>query len=129
MVDLSKYHAKFFAEARNNMADLEASVAAIKTSSPSKAQIEDGFRGAHSIKGAAGMFGFDRVTAVAVETEAVLYALMNGAVTTNAPIAEALARAHGVLAQLLAAEETKVPAPAGLENDVITTLSSLYPSA
>jgi two-component system, chemotaxis family, sensor kinase CheA len=128
MVDLSKYHAKFFAESRNNMADLEASISAIKTLSPSKTQIEDGFRGAHSIKGAAGMFGFDRITAVAVETEAVLYALMNGTITSDAGIAEALANAHGILAQLLAAEESKVAAPAGLENDVITTLSSLYPN-
>lgn len=128
MVDLSKYHTKFFAESNVNLADLTASVDAIKTLNASKIQIEDGFRAAHSIKGAAGIFGFDRVTALATETEAVLYAVMTGTVMVTPTIADALVEARGILADLLKAVESKIEASPGIENEIIARLSKLYPN-
>jgi two-component system chemotaxis sensor kinase CheA len=73
------------------------------------------FRAIHSIKGGGGAFGFERMVAFAHAFETLLDLLRDGKVDLTRELAAILLRATDVLADLIAAERTGMPARAGTE--------------
>ena len=59
-IDLSRFRDAFFQEAEEHLAEMESGLLRLE-SSPDLEQLNAIFRGAHSIKGASGTFGFDQV--------------------------------------------------------------------
>ncbi len=57
-VDLDQFHAAFFEESAEALDAMEAALLKLDTGTPDPETINTIFRGAHSIKGGAGMFGF-----------------------------------------------------------------------
>ncbi|HEY1336422.1 MAG TPA: Hpt domain-containing protein, partial [Bryobacteraceae bacterium] len=57
-IDLSRFRDTFFQEAEEHLASMEAGLLRLEES-PQDGLLDDIFRGAHSIKGAAGSFGFE----------------------------------------------------------------------
>jgi two-component system chemotaxis sensor kinase CheA len=80
------------------------------------------FRAIHSIKGGGGAFGFERMVAFAHLLETLLDLLRDGKIALTPELAAVLLRATDVLADLIAAERTGVPARAGIETSTLAEL-------
>lgn len=81
------------------------------------------FRAVHSIKGGGGAFGFVRVVKLAHIMENLLDHMRDGLVAMGVEKIETLLKSTDVLADLLAAERTNVPAAEGIESALIESLT------
>ncbi len=68
----------FIAEAEELFADLEKGLLALETDPENKECISNVFRAMHTLKGTAGMFGFDTINALTHHLESVYEAVRNG---------------------------------------------------
>jgi two-component system, chemotaxis family, sensor kinase CheA len=124
MVDLSKYHAKLVAESRTNLTELETSIAKLSVEPTDRFARETAFRAAHSIKGGAAMFGFDRLAALAEELELLLYRAMSGQMEVSQRLLEAATASRSTLADFVDSIEMKVDLVPGYENGARNKLAS-----
>jgi len=90
----------FFEETFESIELLERGLLALEGGADA-ATINDIFRAAHSIKGAAGTFGFGAVTELAHDMETLLDAIRAGAIEPDAGITASLLEAVDVLRQVL----------------------------
>ena len=77
-VDLTQFHAVFFEEAAEHLADMERRLVALDPGDPAREDVDGIFRAAHSIKGGANMFGFAEIAQVTHELETLLDAARRG---------------------------------------------------
>ncbi|ACH38067.1 sensor histidine kinase CheA associated with MCPs of class 36H [Citrifermentans bemidjiense Bem] len=76
-IDLKRFNQVFFEECAENLAEMEQILIALGDCEPDHEQLNAIFRAAHSIKGGAGIFGFDDMTVVTHVMESLLDLLRN----------------------------------------------------
>ena len=101
----------FFQEAAEHVNNMEASLLGLGDGPADPEVLNSIFRGAHSIKGGSGTFGFDDVTRFTHRLEELLDRMRAGKVTASPARIELLLRACDMLRTLLAAAETGGIAP------------------
>ncbi|HJS39333.1 MAG TPA: Hpt domain-containing protein, partial [Burkholderiales bacterium] len=102
-VDLTQFHAVFFEEAAEHLADMERRLVALDPGDADREDVDGIFRAAHSIKGGANMFGFAEIAQVTHELETLLDAARRGSLQMSSAIVDAALGARDFLQQALAA--------------------------
>jgi two-component system, chemotaxis family, sensor kinase CheA len=124
MVDLSKYHAKLISESRKNLGELDEAIATLTSAPDDRFARETAFRAAHSIKGGAAMFGFDRIAGLAGELEDILYRVMQNQVRVSEGLLDAATVSCEVLSDLIDSVEMKVELISGFERPAQAKLAA-----
>jgi two-component system chemotaxis sensor kinase CheA len=88
--DSSQFHAVFFEEADEHLANMEMLLLEIDVAAPDDEAVNAIFRAAHSIKGGAGMFGFADVTALTHEAETLFDRVRKGELPLTREIVDAM---------------------------------------
>ena len=73
-----RFKRMFLDECGEHMRTLETTLASLLAGRRSQKLVDDAFRAIHSIKGGAGMFGFDRIVPFAHAFESVLDGIRTG---------------------------------------------------
>ncbi|HEX5093359.1 MAG TPA: chemotaxis protein CheW [Burkholderiales bacterium] len=102
-VDLTQFHAVFFEEAAEHLADMERRLLALDPAQVEREDVDGIFRAAHSIKGGANMFGFAEIAQVTHELETLLDAARRGSLAMTRDLVEAALGARDYLDEALAA--------------------------
>jgi two-component system chemotaxis sensor kinase CheA len=111
-VDLTQFHAVFFEEAAEHLADMERRLVALDPGNPDREDVDGIFRAAHSIKGGANMFGFAEIAQVTHELETLLDAARRGSLQVTNAIVDTALGARDFLQQALSAARAGRPADA-----------------
>ncbi|AOE83989.1 chemotaxis protein CheA [Pseudomonas sp. TCU-HL1] len=101
----------FFEETEEHLASLELLLLGLDLQQPDAEELNGIFRAAHSIKGSAGMFGFDDLTAVTHELETLLDRIRSGQMALHGTMVDLFLQARDVLMRLLDAHRQQRPAP------------------
>jgi two-component system chemotaxis sensor kinase CheA len=104
-MDISRFHATFFEESRENIAAMEAGLLAMESGGGSGDTIHVIFRAAHSIKGGSATFGFAAIADFTHLLETLLEEARSGRRVLDAPAISALLASVDALRMLLVAAE------------------------
>jgi two-component system chemotaxis sensor kinase CheA len=125
MSGLAELKNTFFEECSELLQELELGLTDLREERGSEDTVHALFRAVHSIKGGAGVFGFDNLIAFAHVLETVLDALRRGDLEAGADAIEVLLAANDILADLVAMARTgQVPA-AGFGDECRAALERL----
>jgi two-component system chemotaxis sensor kinase CheA len=113
-INLDRVQETFFEEAPEHLAEMEASLLRLEASPGDADLLNRIFRGAHSIKGASGLFGFTAVAGLTHVLENLLDRMRTGQVRVERPLIDLLLRAVDGLRGLVASARTAEPGPAGI---------------
>jgi two-component system, chemotaxis family, sensor kinase CheA len=91
----------FFAEATELLREMETDLLACTSAAPSADDVNRIFRAAHTLKGSAGLFGFDAIVEFVHEIEALLDRVRLGKVVLDSPLASALLECKDHIDELL----------------------------
>jgi len=105
----------FIEEARDMLAQLEQGLLALEADPADAEAMNVAFRAAHTIKGTAGLFGYDAVVAFTHEAESLLDAMRSGDVGLSDPIMAALLQSRDQIGQLMAEVDQAAGDPAVAE--------------
>ncbi|MCL6620307.1 MAG: chemotaxis protein CheA [Thermomonas hydrothermalis] len=108
-MDISRFHATFFEESRENIAAMEAGLLAMEGGEAGADTIHVIFRAAHSIKGGSATFGFTAIADFTHLLETLLEEARSGRRVLDAAAITALLNAVDALRMLLAAAEQGQP--------------------
>jgi len=97
----------FFEEASELLASLEKGLGNLDLVALDRAQLDQVYRAAHSLKGAAGMVGYPAISELALAIERVLGQVRSGATSVDPELARSVASKRDELAAVVQAEETK----------------------
>lgn len=100
-IDLSQFFQTFFEEATDHLADMERLLLHMDVSAPTADDLDGIFRAAHSIKGGAGIFGFNRLSGLTHILESHLDLVRSGKAGMTATLADELLHAVDYLRALL----------------------------
>ena len=125
MVTMDRFRETYLTECAELLADMEERLVAYDPAVEDKEALNAIFRCAHSIKGGAGAFGFEKVTAFTHKLESLLDAMREGRVAASAPIINALLRSVDVVTSLLKAESQGEAIPESYGKDIEKDLSAL----
>ena len=115
-MDLQRFHATYFEESREGLDAMEAGLLALEGGSTDPEVINSVFRAAHSIKGGAATFGFDRMAALTHVLETLLDEIRGGKRALAASAIDAMLGSVDVLRALLAeADQGRAADPAAVE--------------
>jgi len=103
--DLSEFHAIFFEEAGEHLANLESLLLGLDRDHPDSEQLNAIFRAAHSIKGSASTFGFPDMAAVTHDLETLLDRVRKQELVLSERIIDITLVARDVLLDQLAAHQ------------------------
>ncbi|WP_342316034.1 chemotaxis protein CheW [Lysobacter sp. FW306-1B-D06B] len=104
-MDITRFHAAFFEESRENLDAMEAGLLAMESGSADGETINVVFRAAHSIKGGAATFGFTAISELTHQLETLLDEARSGRRQLDAGAIGALLVAGDSLRGLLGAAE------------------------
>ena len=104
-MDITRFHAAFFEESRENLDAMEAGLLAMESGSADGETINVVFRAAHSIKGGAATFGFTAISELTHQLETLLDEARSGRRQLDADAIGALLVAGDALRGLLGAAE------------------------
>src|SRR5215470_15234697 len=124
-LDLSQFHESFFAESFEALDAMEAALLKLEVGAADHERINTIFRGAHSMKGGAGMLGFDDVASFTHTLETLLDELRSGRMQVSASILDCLLKSVDVLREMLRAVKGKQPVNAQRVADVQFDLETL----
>ena len=110
-IDLNKFRDTFFQEAAEHVNNMETSLLNLSDAPVDAEVLNSIFRGAHSIKGGSGTFGFEDVTRFTHRLEELLHRMREGKIEASRTRIELLLRACDMLRSLLAAAESGSAAP------------------
>jgi two-component system chemotaxis sensor kinase CheA len=110
-IDLSRFKDTFFQEAAEHVNNMEASLLGLGDAPADPEILNSIFRGAHSIKGGSGTFGFDDVMRFTHRLEELLDRMREGKCEATPARIHLLLRACDMLRTLLAAAESGSIAP------------------
>ncbi len=113
MASLDDLRRTFFDECGELLQDVEASLTQIDEGSGSEDTIHALFRAVHSIKGGAGIFGFDVLVSYAHVFETVLDAMRHGTLTVGPDVTGVLFTAGDTLADLVTMAKSGDAVPEG----------------
>ncbi len=106
-LDLDRFHATFFDESFDALDSMEAGLLGLEPGTADSETINTIFRAAHSIKGGAGMFGFDAIASFTHTLETLLDELRASRLPVTAPLSEALLQSVDVLRTLMTATQKR----------------------
>ena len=115
----------FFEESAEQLEAMETGLTDLREDSSSDDTINAVFRAVHSIKGGAGIFGFERLVEFAHVFETVLDAIRHGSLAAAPDIIDVLFTANDLLADLVESARSEVDLPASHESDSRTALEQL----
>jgi two-component system chemotaxis sensor kinase CheA len=119
----------FFEETEEHLASLELLLLGLDLQRPDAEELNGIFRAAHSIKGSAGMFGFDDLTAVTHELETLLDRIRSGQMALHSEMVDLFLQARDVLMRLLDAHRQQRPDPSVPVTDTVARLRALLQDA
>lgn len=102
-VDLSQFFQTFFEEATDHLADMERLLLAVDPAAPAAEDLDSIFRAAHSIKGGAGIFGFQKLAGLTHILESHLDRIRSGRAAMSEALADEFLAAVDYLRMLLQA--------------------------
>jgi two-component system chemotaxis sensor kinase CheA len=108
--DISRFRETFFQEVDEHLAEMESGLLRLEQTSDPEA-LNAVFRGAHSIKGASGTFGFEDVARFTHAMEGLLDRMREGAVEPSAPRIGLLLESLDTLRRLVEAARSGAAAP------------------
>src|SRR5579872_669479 len=115
----------FFEETKEGLEAIDAGLTDIRDGAESEDTVNAVFRAIHSVKGGAGVFGFEDLVRFAHVFETVLDAVRHGALAAAPEVLDVLFSASDVLADLVAMARANQPAPAGYGDEVRVSLEAL----
>lgn len=124
-MDLSKARDTFLQEARELLQDFEALLLQAESASLGEEELNALFRTAHTIKGSAGLFGFDAIVAFTHTVENVLDRLRNRAITLSPALSELLLQCRDRIAALVDGVEQSPDQPQSLSEQETALQASL----
>jgi two-component system chemotaxis sensor kinase CheA len=110
-IDLTPFQEMFFQEAKDLTADLESGLLRMDSGHGDPALLNAIFRAAHSIKGGAGMVGFDGICRLTHSMEGILDRMRAGSLPAGGDLIDLLLRATDVLKEAITAAESGSPPP------------------
>ena len=125
-IDMQQFNAVFFEEVSEHLANMESLLLDLDIANPSLDDLNAIFRAAHSIKGGAGIFGFDDMTEVTHILETLLDKLRKEELTLTSDMVDAFLQAGDVLAaQKEVHQETGEPVDEVVIKNVCALLEKL----
>jgi two-component system chemotaxis sensor kinase CheA len=117
MANLDQLKGTFFDECGEALQQIESGLSDLREGTASDDTINAVFRSVHSVKGGAGIFGFDGLVTFAHVFETVLDAMRSGKLPSSQDIVDTLLQANDVLSDLIGMSRSgeAVPADHGLE--------------
>lgn len=91
----------FFAESRERLDDMETSLLELEKNSTDEESLNSVFRAAHTIKGSAGMFGFDDIGKFAHSVENLLGDIRNKKISFDHGIGALLLKCHDYMLKII----------------------------
>ncbi len=125
MNDLEQFKETFITEASELSEDMESKLMNLDIENPDKEDINAIFRCAHSIKGGAGSFGFDRLVKFTHILEFLLDSVRNDEISLSEDIIDALLKSVDVLKTFISAAQNNDEAPENFEDDLLARLKNL----
>ncbi|MDH4585151.1 chemotaxis protein CheA [Pseudomonas sp. BN415] len=119
----------FFEETEEHLASLELLLLGLDLQQPDAEELNGIFRAAHSIKGSAGMFGFDDLTAVTHELETLLDRIRSGQMALHGEMVDLFLQARDVLMRLLDAHRQQRSDPSVPVAETVARLRELLEAA
>ena len=101
-IDLKRFNQVFFEECAEHLAEMEQILISLGDQAPDNEQLNAVFRAAHSIKGGAGIFGFDDMTVVTHVMESLLDRLRNREIPFQPSMIDLFLEAGDVITMQLA---------------------------
>ncbi|GFO60667.1 chemotaxis protein CheA [Geomonas silvestris] len=101
-IDVKRFNQVFFEECAEHLAEMERILISLSDREPDQEQMNAIFRAAHSIKGGAGIFGFDDMTVVTHVMESLLDRLRKHEIGFTASMVDVLLEAGDVISMQLA---------------------------
>src|SRR5882762_158717 len=124
-LDLAQFHESFFEESFEALDAMEAALLKLDVGVADHEGINTIFRGAHSIKGGAGMLGFDDVTSFTHTLETLLDELRSGRMQVSVSTLDSLLKSVDVVREMLRAVQQKKPIDAQRVADVQFDLEAI----
>jgi two-component system, chemotaxis family, sensor kinase CheA len=115
----------FFEETNEGLEAIDAGLTEMRDGAESEDTVNAVFRAIHSVKGGAGVFGFEDLVNFAHVFETVLDAIRHGTLVPAPETLDVLFSASDVLADLVAMARANQPAPAGYGDECRTALEAL----
>ncbi len=101
-IDLNQFNQVFFEECAEHLAEMEQILVSLGDVGPDEEQLNAIFRAAHSIKGGAGIFGFQDMTVVTHVLESLLDRIRNHEIPFSAAMVDLFLEAGDVISMQLA---------------------------
>ncbi|HEY3309271.1 MAG TPA: chemotaxis protein CheW [Desulfuromonadaceae bacterium] len=101
-IDLNRFNQIFFEECAEHLAEMEQILLALSDGAPDEEQLNAIFRAAHSIKGGAGIFGFQDMTIVTHVLESLLDRIRNQEIPFTTAMVDLFLEAGDVISMQLA---------------------------
>ena len=120
-----RFKTMFLDECDEHSRTLEQTLTAMQRGARSQELVDDAFRAIHSIKGGAGMFGFDRIVPFAHKFETVLDGIRLGQIGISEELMSAALRATDCLSDLILAAGSGTELAPDYEKSSIRTLARL----
>ena len=124
-----RFKTMFLDECDEHARTLEQTLTAMQHGARSQELVDDAFRAIHSIKGGAGMFGFDRIVPFAHKFETVLDGIRLGQIAISEELMSAALRATDCLSDLILAAGSGTELAPDYEKSSIRTLLGWADSA
>jgi two-component system chemotaxis sensor kinase CheA len=125
MASLDDLKKTFFDECDEAMQQIEMGLTDIRAGQSSDETINAVFRGVHSVKGGAGIFGFDQLVGFAHVFETVLDGLRAGSLTVTPQNLDVLLTACDVLNDLVTMSRSRQAAPSGFGGECRIALEQI----
>src|ERR1700728_3236594 len=128
MASLDQLKLTFFDECSEALQQIEAGLTDLKDGAGSEDTINAVFRSVHSVKGGAGIFGFDGLVNFAHVFETVLDAMRSTKLQATPDVIDVLLPANDVLSDLIALSRSGEAIPPDLGRDSRAALEQLLQS-
>jgi two-component system, chemotaxis family, sensor kinase CheA len=128
MASLDQLKATFFDECSEALQQIEAGLTDLREGAASEDTINAVFRSVHSVKGGAGIFGFDGLVGFAHIFETVLDAMRSGKLAATPDVVDVLLPANDVLSDLISMSRSGEAIPPDLGHESRAALEQLLHS-
>src|SRR6266704_1724932 len=122
MASLDELKRTFFDECGELLQEMETGLTDLQDGTGSDDTVHAVFRAVHSIKGGAGIFGFERLVAFAHVFLTVLDAIRHGDLAVTPDVIDVLFSANDILADLVDTARAQVDLPSEYEGESRTVL-------
>ena len=124
-IDLKRFNQVFFEECAEHLAEMEQILISLGDQPPDSEQLNAIFRAAHSIKGGAGIFGFDDMTIVTHVLESLLDRIRSNEIPFQSAMIDLFLEARDVISLQLARHRGGAEAPLDAVTEVSRKLQLL----